>query len=128
MQPSCYKVRSGDATEPDDWRRFVSEAEVNQQIADLLRKQADAEKGLTSLEIKLAQLADRFHELAGTLRRHLSHTPTDLNVTKDEALRNSLKFGGESGVNVDGLFEMLSERARLTFTIEDCKTLIQRLR
>lgn len=115
-------------TSVPSWRRFVSEEESNQQIVDLLRKQGEAERGLASLEIKLSQLADRFQELSKTLRTHLSKPPIDLNIGKDESLGNSLRFGVESGVNVDGLFEMLTERARLSFNIEDYKRMIQRLR
>jgi hypothetical protein len=122
------EILYGDSGSLTEWKkRFVSEAESNQQIVDLLKKQRDAEKALASLELKLGQLADRFQELSGTMRRHLAKPPTDLNPGKDEAFGNSLRFGEESGVNVDGLFEKLRERARLTFAIEDCKRLIRQL-
>ena len=130
MQPEFYTLVSTESSESSEpsWRRFVSEEESNEQIADLVRKQDKAEKGLLSLELKLKKLAGRFEELASSLRRHLEKPAVDLNIGKDEALGRSLRFGEESGVNVDGLFEMLTERAKLTFEIEDCKKLIDRLK
>jgi K+/H+ antiporter YhaU regulatory subunit KhtT len=110
------------------WRRFVSEEETNQQIGELVREQDAAEKGVANLEHKLAQLAERFQELAASLRKHLASTPTDLNISKDEALDKSLRFGEESGVTVGGLVEMLRERAKYAIRIEECKRQINRLK
>jgi hypothetical protein len=115
-------------TQEPTWRRFVTEDEINQQIGELVRKQKSAEQGLAAVELKLAGLAERFEKLAADLQRHLNKPPADLNIAKDEALRESLRFGPESKVNVDGLFEMLTERARLTLEIADYQRLIDRLK
>jgi hypothetical protein len=104
------------STEPT-WRRFVSEAESNQQLADLLRRKAEATKVLTELNTKLEQLATRFHEVGDNLRRYVEHEP-HAKLYEDVALSNSLRFGPDSGINADVLVGMIQERDRQSITIE----------
>jgi len=103
-------------TEPT-WRRFVSEAESNQQLADLLKQRAEATKALTELNTKLEHLAKRFHEVGDNLRRYTQRDP-NVKLYEDAALSDSLKFGPESGVNVEMLVSMIQERDRQCITIE----------
>jgi hypothetical protein len=103
-------------TEPT-WRRFVSEAESNQQVVDLLKQRAEATRVKTELNTKLEQLAKRFHEVGDNLWRY-ARRDQNVKLYEDTALSDSLKFGPESGVNVEMLVSMIQERDRQCITIE----------
>jgi hypothetical protein len=98
-------------TEPT-WRRFVSEAESNQQVMDLLKQKAEATKAITELNTKLEHL-----EVGDNLRRYTKRDQ-NLKLYEDAALSDSLKFGPDSGINADVLVSMIQERDRQCITIE----------
>ncbi len=106
-----------DSASTEQWRRFVSEAESNQQLADLLKRKASATKAVAELNTKLEQLAHRFREVGDNLLRYIERSPA-VKLYNDETLSNSLKFGMESGVSTDGLVGMIQERDRQAMTIE----------
>lgn len=95
----------------------MSEAESNQQLADLLKRRANATKAVAELNTKLEQLAHRFHEVGDNLLRYMERSPA-VKLGNDESLGDSLKFGSESGVSTDGLVGMIQERDRQAMTIE----------
>lgn len=108
------QVESGNVP---SWRRFVSEEESNKQLSDLLERRKDATKAVAEINTKLEQLAVRFHEVGDNLKRYSKHNP-NRKLYEDEELTNSLRFGPQSGVNVDELVAMIQERDRQNITLE----------
>jgi len=104
-----------DIAEPT-WRRFVSEAESNQQLADLLKRRAEATKAVAEINTKLKSLAARFHEVGDNLERYAKHDPAR-KLYEDGELLGSLHFGPQSGVSVEGLVAMIQERDRQNITL-----------
>jgi hypothetical protein len=100
------------------WRRFVSEAESQQMIGRIMQEKSAAEAGRANLDQKVKEIAERFSTLGTALQRRLVGRAR---AEDEAALSKLLRFGEESGVNVDGLAEMLRERDRLAGAVEDCK-------
>ena len=96
-------------------------------IGKYTREKAAAQKGLTSTEIKLEALAERFQDLSSNIKRQLKRVPNS-DTEIDTEFSNCLKFGTESGVIVDGVLGMMQEREQLYRTIADCDRILAALR
>jgi len=92
----------------------------------LLQELTAAKKQVEDRTKDLHQIADRFSVLATDLKRHLDRDPA-VKLDGDLKLSASLKFGPDSGVDSNGITNLIIERDRLVVRIANIRDALRKL-